>query len=58
MINEYLNVFPGTIGFSSYMWNYDITYKIAKEITKINSDTKIIFGGPNFPLELKQSLKY
>ena len=44
---------PQFIGFSNYLWNFNISYKFASLIKelKIKNCPKIIFGGPNFPIE-------
>ena len=44
---------PEFIGFSNYLWNFNISYRFASLIKelKINKSPKIIFGGPNFPIE-------
>ena len=49
-VDSYLKHKPKIIGFSNYIWNSDLAYEFAKKIKKINPDTFIIFGGPNFPL--------
>ena len=38
-------------GFSNYVWNCELSYEIAKEIKLHSSETLIVFGGPNFPLD-------
>ncbi len=44
---------PEFIGFSNYLWNFNISYKYASLIKRLNFKKypKIIFGGPNFPIE-------
>lgn len=42
--------------FSVYVWNLQISLKIAKEIKKINKDCLIIFGGPSVPDDAKSFL--
>lgn len=34
------------VAFSCYIWNIEKTSRIAENIKKINSETKILFGGP------------
>lgn len=34
------------VAFSCYIWNIDLTLKIAANLKKVAPDTKIIFGGP------------
>tara|TARA_B110000467_G_C18314886_1_gene480785 strand:+ start:42 stop:2123 length:2082 start_codon:yes stop_codon:yes gene_type:complete len=49
-VDSFLKHKPKVIGFSNYIWNSDLAHEFAKKIKKINPDTFIIFGGPNFPL--------
>lgn len=42
---------PGIIGFSNYVWNFDLSYRIAKAIKRKHPQTIIVFGGPNYPTE-------
>ena len=44
---------PDFIGFSNYLWNFNISYRFACLLKKLNINQcpKIIFGGPNFPIE-------
>ncbi|MGQ0376488.1 MAG: B12-binding domain-containing radical SAM protein [Nitrososphaerota archaeon] len=35
---------------SCYVWNWEITTYLAKQVKKINSDCLVIFGGPQVPL--------
>ncbi len=44
--------------FSVYMWNEQISLKIAKELKKINNDTVVVFGGPQIPEEEKKIKPY
>jgi len=50
-VDSFLKHKPEIIGFSNYVWNSDLACEFAKKIKKINPDTFIIFGGPNFPLD-------
>lgn len=34
------------VGFSTYVWNHEYNYTLAKEIKKINPNVLIVFGGP------------
>ena len=40
---------PDVIGFSNYVWNFTLSYRIAEVIKKVRPDTVIVFGGPNYP---------
>ena len=50
-INNVVNNLIGSniIGFSTYVWNFQISLEIAKRIKKIDPDVLIIFGGPHVP---------
>ena len=37
---------PEIIGFSCYIWNVDIVFRIVKNIKKVLPETKIFLGGP------------
>lgn len=50
-IDAFLRDRPGIVGFSNYMWNLDIACSIAERIKRIQPETLVVFGGPNFPLE-------
>ncbi|WP_040683773.1 B12-binding domain-containing radical SAM protein [Thermobrachium celere] len=43
---EILDKGPNVVGFSCYIWNIENTLKVANIIKNINSDIKIILGGP------------
>lgn len=45
-----INGFPDVIGFSNYIWNFQLSYSIATVIKEINPQTIIIMGGPNYPI--------
>jgi len=45
------------IAFSCYIWNYEMTLKIAEDIKTINPEIKIIFGGPEVSYEPGQILE-
>lgn len=38
------------VGFSSYVWNREYNYELAKRTKELNPDTIIIFGGPEPPV--------
>ena len=41
------------IGFSTYVWNKNYNYNLAKKIKENNPETLIVFGGPEPPIEKK-----
>jgi len=49
---------PEIVGFSNYMWNLDLSYTMACAIKKRNPATMVIFGGPNYPLEVERQHKW
>jgi len=40
---------PHVIGFSNYVWNLDLSQKIAQVIKNHDSSIVTVFGGPNYP---------
>jgi len=46
------------VGFSCYMWNHRLSLAFAQRIKAQNPSIAIIFGGPDFPLELNQKEKW
>ena len=42
---------PDVIGFSNYMWNINLSCKIAQHVKENHSDALVVMGGPNFPLD-------
>ena len=45
------------VGFSVYVWNFQLSLEIAKKLKKINKDIKIIFGGPHVPDQAEEFLR-
>lgn len=41
---------PEVIGFSNYIWNFQLSYSLASAIKKLNPKTITIMGGPNYPV--------
>jgi radical SAM superfamily enzyme YgiQ (UPF0313 family) len=39
------------VGFSTYIWNKNYSYTLARELKKANPDIVIVFGGPEPPIE-------
>lgn len=50
-INEYINQCKNSdiLLCSCYVWNWEITTHLAREVKKINPNCLIIFGGPHVP---------
>lgn len=40
---------PDVIGFSNYVWNFTLSYRLAELLKKHAPETVIVFGGPNYP---------
>ena len=38
------------VGFSTYVWNKNYNYSLARRVKKINPDCMIFFGGPEMPI--------
>lgn len=45
------------VGFSTYVWNAQISLEISRRLKKINPAVKIIFGGPQVPDKPEQFLR-
>jgi hypothetical protein len=45
---------PRIACFSNYIWNLNLSYEIARSIKRRSPGTVVVFGGPNYPLELKE----
>lgn len=43
---------PAVIGFTNYIWNFRLSYAFAERIKQLSPATVIIFGGPNFPIDI------
>ena len=42
------------VGFSTYVWNRNYNYGLAKRIKEINPNVYLFFGGPEIPIEDKK----
>ena len=51
-INEYITLCKDTniLLCSCYVWNWEITAYLAREVKKLNPNCTVIFGGPQVPL--------
>ena len=45
------------IGFSTYVWNKNYNYSLARRVKEINPDCLIFFGGPEMPITKKDIFK-
>ena len=44
------NEIPDVIGFSNYMWNFELSLALARRIKEYAADTIVVMGGPNYPV--------
>lgn len=51
LMNSVEQSIPDVICFSSYTWNYRVSYEIVRRIKSRSPGTISVFGGPNFPLD-------
>jgi radical SAM superfamily enzyme YgiQ (UPF0313 family) len=49
---------PDLVGFSNYVWNKNLSYEFAKVIKLIFPNTIIVFGGPNYPIDIDLQEKF
>ena len=42
------------LGISTYVWNYEISLKLAEEVKKFNPNCLVFFGGPQVPDEVEE----
>ena len=49
---------PLMLCFSSYSWNFELSYKFASIVKKCNPKAIIVFGGPNFPTIDEEKLEF
>ena len=45
---------PRIACFTNYIWNLNLSYKIAKAVKNNSPQTIIVFGGPNYPLDREE----
>ena len=53
VLEAVIREFPSVIAFSNYSWNRNLSYKIAAEVKRRSPNSLVVFGGPNYPLDLK-----
>ena len=49
---------PDILALSNYVWNRNLSYEIFSIMSEINSDTLLVWGGPNFPIDLPSQRKF
>ena len=49
---------PDILGVSNYAWNYRIGCEMANIFSKLNPNGLVIFGGPNFPIDLPSQERF
>jgi radical SAM superfamily enzyme YgiQ (UPF0313 family) len=49
---------PDIIGFSNYIWNYELSYEFAKLIKEQSPNTVVVFGGPNYPVVAEEQKEW
>lgn len=49
---------PKVVCFSNYYWNFNVSYEFAKRIKKHNPRTVIVFGGPNYPIDVAEQREF
>ena len=49
---------PDVIGFSNYVWNYELSRKFAQLVRRINPKVVIVFGGPNYPIDFASRCEF
>ncbi len=57
IVGEIYKEKPDLIGFSTYIWNVEETYKICEILKIVLPNTKILLGGPEVSFDGKQILK-
>ena len=49
---------PAVLGLSNYCWNIELSYTIIKWAKNLNPNLVVIIGGPNFPTEINDKIKF
>ncbi len=49
---------PKIACFSNFSWTLDISYEFAKRIKNKSPNTIVIFGGPNYPIEIPKQKEF
>ena len=53
-----LDEFPLVLGLSNYCWNLELGYALIKWAKNLNPNLIVILGGPNFPTEIDDKIKF
>ena len=49
---------PDVLALSNYTWNHNVSYEIFTMLKKSNPDGITVWGGPNFPNDMKSQIKF
>ena len=49
---------PDILALSNYVWNRNLSYEMFSMMSEIDSDTLLVWGGPNFPIDLPSQRKF
>ncbi len=49
---------PDILGLSNYVWSKNVSYEMIKTMSKIDPNTLIVWGGPNFPIDFPSQEKF
>jgi len=49
---------PKVLGFSNFVWNFNISYKFSSVAKQRDPNTIIVWGGPNFPTEENEKKEF
>jgi radical SAM superfamily enzyme YgiQ (UPF0313 family) len=49
---------PNILGFSNYVWNFELSRELSRYYKHLNPQGIVIFGGPNYPLEKEDRKKF
>lgn len=57
ILREIVKEKPDVLGFSCYIWNYELIKKLVYELKKLMPETLIILGGPEVSYDSRQVIK-
>jgi radical SAM superfamily enzyme YgiQ (UPF0313 family) len=49
---------PRILGFSNYMWNFNLSYEMVQRLKMIHPETIVVMGGPNYPEDSERQLEF
>ena len=49
---------PDILALSNNVWNRNLSYEMFSMMSEIDSDTLLVWGGPNFPIDLPSQRKF